>query len=220
MYFVGAVEIAAGLMVIAAPWIGGYVVALWLAGIVVNLLTHDPPLGRSTAFQRTSLLFRDPVERERESGTAPSQLPVLVGARPLPRCFRGASVIVVVCALVRDRVGLPRDLVNGDDAALDEQPLERVVPALVVAPGVPDGPGPEFLPLDDAALAQRHREPERAALPRRVEDKLAVPAGQRRLVHGHDSGRPVPTMLSRVTSAASSSSLMSSVPGGRIGTTR
>lgn len=65
MYFVGAVEIAAGLMVIAAPWIGGYVVALWLAGIVVNLLTHDPPLGRSTAFQRTSLLFRDPVERER-----------------------------------------------------------------------------------------------------------------------------------------------------------
>src|SRR5271166_1087067 len=35
-----------------------------------------------------------------------------------------------------------------------------------------------------------------------------------------DFGRPVPTMLSRVTSAASASSLQPSVPAGRIGTTR
>jgi hypothetical protein len=43
MYFVGAVEIAAGLTVLFAPWIGGFLVAAWLGGIVVNLLTHSPP---------------------------------------------------------------------------------------------------------------------------------------------------------------------------------
>jgi uncharacterized membrane protein YphA (DoxX/SURF4 family) len=43
MYFVGAVEIAAGLLVLLAPWLGGFVVAAWLGGIVVNLLTNNPP---------------------------------------------------------------------------------------------------------------------------------------------------------------------------------
>ena len=35
---VGVVEIAAGLLVALRPRIGGYVVAAWLAGIIVNLL--------------------------------------------------------------------------------------------------------------------------------------------------------------------------------------
>ena len=43
MYFVGGVEIAAGLVVAFAPAIGGPLVAAWLAGIVVNLLTNNPP---------------------------------------------------------------------------------------------------------------------------------------------------------------------------------
>jgi uncharacterized membrane protein YphA (DoxX/SURF4 family) len=43
MYVVGAVEIAAGLIVAIAPRIGGPLVAAWLAGIVVNLLTNNPP---------------------------------------------------------------------------------------------------------------------------------------------------------------------------------
>ena len=43
MYFVGAVEIVAGLLVLLAPWLGGFVVAAWLGGIVVNLLTNNPP---------------------------------------------------------------------------------------------------------------------------------------------------------------------------------
>ncbi len=38
MLIVGVVEIAAGLLVAAAPRIGGYVVAAWLAGIIINLL--------------------------------------------------------------------------------------------------------------------------------------------------------------------------------------
>jgi hypothetical protein len=37
MYVVGAVEILAGVVVLLLPRVGGYVVALWLAGIVVDL---------------------------------------------------------------------------------------------------------------------------------------------------------------------------------------
>src|SRR4051794_16505231 len=43
MYVVGGVEIAAGLLVLVAPRIGAFVVAAWLAGIIVNLLTNNPP---------------------------------------------------------------------------------------------------------------------------------------------------------------------------------
>jgi DoxX len=43
MYFVGVVEIAAGLIVAVAPMIGAPLVAAWLAGIVINLLTNNPP---------------------------------------------------------------------------------------------------------------------------------------------------------------------------------
>ena len=41
MYFVGAVEILAGIAVAIKPRYGAYVVAAWLAGIVINLLTHS-----------------------------------------------------------------------------------------------------------------------------------------------------------------------------------
>ena len=40
MYFVGAVEIVAGIIVLLKPRYGGYLVALWLAGIVVNLFSY------------------------------------------------------------------------------------------------------------------------------------------------------------------------------------
>jgi uncharacterized membrane protein YphA (DoxX/SURF4 family) len=43
MHFVGVVEIAAGILVALAPRLGAYVVAAWLAGIIANLLTVDPP---------------------------------------------------------------------------------------------------------------------------------------------------------------------------------
>jgi len=39
MLWVGALEIAAGILVFLAPRIGGYVVALWLAAIIVNLIS-------------------------------------------------------------------------------------------------------------------------------------------------------------------------------------
>jgi len=39
MLIVGVVEVVAGILVAIAPRVGGYVVALWLAGIIVDLLT-------------------------------------------------------------------------------------------------------------------------------------------------------------------------------------
>ena len=38
MHIVGVVEIAAGLVVALTPRVGGYLVAAWLGGIIVNLL--------------------------------------------------------------------------------------------------------------------------------------------------------------------------------------
>jgi hypothetical protein len=57
MYFVGVVEIAAGILVALAPRIGAYVVAAWLAGIVVNLLTADPPTYYDIALRDFGLLL-------------------------------------------------------------------------------------------------------------------------------------------------------------------
>jgi uncharacterized membrane protein YphA (DoxX/SURF4 family) len=41
MYAVGAIEIVAGLVVALRPRFGAYLVAAWLAGIIVNLLTYS-----------------------------------------------------------------------------------------------------------------------------------------------------------------------------------
>jgi uncharacterized membrane protein YphA (DoxX/SURF4 family) len=41
MYVVGAIEIVAGISVALKPRYGAYIVAGWLAGIVINLLTHS-----------------------------------------------------------------------------------------------------------------------------------------------------------------------------------
>jgi hypothetical protein len=41
MYAVGVIEVIAGLVVAIRPRFGGYLVAAWLAGIIVNLLTYS-----------------------------------------------------------------------------------------------------------------------------------------------------------------------------------
>jgi len=41
MYVVGAVEILAGLLVALKPRYGAYLVAAWLGGIILNLVTHS-----------------------------------------------------------------------------------------------------------------------------------------------------------------------------------
>ena len=57
MYAVGAVEIVAGLVVAFAPRFGGYLVAAWLAGIVVNLLTAHAPQFYDVALRDFGLLL-------------------------------------------------------------------------------------------------------------------------------------------------------------------
>src|SRR5256885_7574558 len=41
MYAVGVIEVVAGLIVALRPRFGGYLVAAWLAGIIINLLTYS-----------------------------------------------------------------------------------------------------------------------------------------------------------------------------------
>jgi hypothetical protein len=48
MYGVGAVEIAAGLLVLLAPRLASYVAAAWLAGIVTDLVIKSAAVGGHT----------------------------------------------------------------------------------------------------------------------------------------------------------------------------
>lgn len=57
MYVVGAAEIFAGLLVAFAPRVGAFVVAGWLAGIVIDLLTNDAPQYYDIALRDFGLLL-------------------------------------------------------------------------------------------------------------------------------------------------------------------
>ena len=57
MYFAGGVEIFAGFLVLFAPRLGAFVVAGWLAGIVINLLTYDPPTYYDIALRDFGLML-------------------------------------------------------------------------------------------------------------------------------------------------------------------
>jgi len=57
MYFVGVTETATGLLVAVAPRIGALVVAGWLAGIILNLLTVDAPTYYDLALLDVGLLL-------------------------------------------------------------------------------------------------------------------------------------------------------------------
>lgn len=82
MLVVGVVEIAAGLLVALRPHLGGYVVAAWLAGIIVNLLLigdfYDVALRdfglfvAALALARLASTFRSPALRPSVPATARS----------------------------------------------------------------------------------------------------------------------------------------------------
>ena len=57
MYVVGAIEIVAGIVVAVKPKFGGYLVAAWLGGIVVNLLTYAPAKYYDIALRDFGLLL-------------------------------------------------------------------------------------------------------------------------------------------------------------------
>jgi uncharacterized membrane protein YphA (DoxX/SURF4 family) len=80
MDVVGGVEIAAGLLVAVASRIEAFVVAGWLAGIVINLLTNDPPEYYDIALRDFGLML----------GALTLGRLALVLDRPLRRRSRGA----------------------------------------------------------------------------------------------------------------------------------
>jgi uncharacterized membrane protein YphA (DoxX/SURF4 family) len=84
MYFVGVVEIAAGILVALAPRLGAYVVAAWLAGIIANLLTVDPPTYYDIAL-RDFGLFLGALTLGRLAGTFRSAPAVSPAEEPLRR---------------------------------------------------------------------------------------------------------------------------------------
>jgi hypothetical protein len=57
MIAVGVIEIAAGIAVLFSPKWGSLIVAAWLAGIVGNLLTFDPPRFYDIALRDFGLLL-------------------------------------------------------------------------------------------------------------------------------------------------------------------
>jgi uncharacterized membrane protein YphA (DoxX/SURF4 family) len=57
MYAVGVVEIVAGLAVAVVPRFGAPLVSAWLLGIIVNLLTNDPPNYYDIALRDFGLLL-------------------------------------------------------------------------------------------------------------------------------------------------------------------
>jgi len=57
MYAVGVIEIVAGLSVAVVPRFGAPLVSAWLFGIVVNLLTNDPPTYYDIALRDFGLLL-------------------------------------------------------------------------------------------------------------------------------------------------------------------
>jgi hypothetical protein len=88
MYVVGVVEIVAGLVVAVAPVVGGPLVAAWLGGIIINLLTNNPP-------EYYDIALRD--------------FGLMLGALTLTRlafAFRGATAPTVASVGRRRRLGL------------------------------------------------------------------------------------------------------------------
>lgn len=57
MYAVGAIEILVGLLVAIVPRIGAPLIAVWLAGIIINLLTLSPPNYYDIALRDLGLLL-------------------------------------------------------------------------------------------------------------------------------------------------------------------
>jgi uncharacterized membrane protein YphA (DoxX/SURF4 family) len=57
MYAVGVIEIVAGLLGLVIPRFGAPLVAVWLGGIIVNLLTKNPPQFYDIALRDLGLMF-------------------------------------------------------------------------------------------------------------------------------------------------------------------
>jgi hypothetical protein len=139
MYFVGGVEIAAGLIVAVAPVIGAPLVAAWLAGIVINLLTNNPPEYYDIALRDFGL--------RRRAGR-----PLARDACKLGRRRRRSLTRHIRAALARRRRSLRfRCLADdtGNQAAdlQDTTRVHRITPVRRVGPPVPRPTGSRLTPV-------------------------------------------------------------------------
>src|SRR6266498_1453567 len=173
----------------------------------------------------------------------PRHRPVTLRRAATPPSVRVVAMVLVAMIVtggpVAQNVRAAVDVVRRHDTALEQQRLERTEPAVVVAvlPGLVrpachlgDQAGLEVLPGEQPLIGQCGRETEGAALPRLVEDQLAVRPGNlgdrafqsadRLRAHETTSTSATPTMASRVTRAANSSSLSPWVCSGRRGRTK
>jgi hypothetical protein len=82
MYLVGAIEIAAGLIVAFAPRIGAFVVAGWLGGIVINLLTKNAPQYYDIALRDFGLLLGALTLARLSLAVVPARMGGLLPRRP------------------------------------------------------------------------------------------------------------------------------------------
>src|SRR5207245_11476072 len=114
------------------------------------------------------------------------------GSRAMALSFAGCCVRLehVVAAAGLELVRALGEHARLEQTFVGEQALEGVEPALVVARGLAlalrlrdlgDEPGLELAPREARLVAHRHGHAEDAALPRLVEDQLAVLPRQRRL---------------------------------------
>jgi hypothetical protein len=86
MYVVGSIDVIAGLIVLISPKWGSLLVAAWLGGIIVNLLTIDPPRYHDIA-ARDLAAYPEPARdrvrgNHRRGGIAPPQGSRLIAHRP------------------------------------------------------------------------------------------------------------------------------------------
>jgi hypothetical protein len=75
MYAVGVIEIAAGIAVAVKPRYGAYLVAAWLGGIIINLLTLSGPDTGPAGEQVRPAWLRGPGLRSRRPGAGRSPAP-------------------------------------------------------------------------------------------------------------------------------------------------
>jgi hypothetical protein len=88
MYFVGGVEILAGLIVLFAPRIGAFVVAAWLGGIVTNLLTVDAPTYYDIALRDFGLMLAALTFGRLALAVVPARKAGILPRNPLERTSR------------------------------------------------------------------------------------------------------------------------------------
>ena len=125
MLIVGVIEIAAGVLVALRPRIGGYVVAVWLWAIIVNLLPPGGPGGAARHRRGARPLGRVDLEA---AEVAARDLLVALGADPADEDLAGTPrrVAAAYADLLTPVPFIPTSFAN--DEGYDELVVARAIP--------------------------------------------------------------------------------------------